>query len=72
MKLIKINGVWYKVLMMSGGYSYLSGVFDVNNNVKKSGVLWEMGPHFYSDEFWYGGIMSSCVNLIRYFKKSKL
>lgn len=65
LKLKRIHGKIYNVLGLYGGNIYLGNPYDVNNDVIKKGVIWEMQP-FHKDVpmtkilYFY---------LIRYFKK---
>jgi hypothetical protein len=48
LKLMKVNGKIYNVIGLYGGNIYLGNPYDVNNDVVKNGVIWEMQP-FYND-----------------------
>ena len=64
-KIIKVEGKWYIILGMYGGRCYLGNLFDLNNEVVKRGVIWEMQPFFYQHEFWYGKLFQKIVCSIR-------
>lgn len=71
MKYIKVNGIIYNqiVTTMYGSYVYLGKATDVNNDVVKEGVIWEMQPFYYESEF--SKVDKLCViyyNIVRFFK----
>lgn len=66
MKLIKIQGKLYNLLGMYGGKVYVSKLFDVNNNVVKKGIIWEMQPFYWDKDINY--LLKSFIYIIRYFK----
>lgn len=68
LKLMKVEGKIYNILGLYGGYIYLGNPNDVNNDVVKSGVIWEMQP-FYGD---VPKINYLYFSLARYFKKMYL
>jgi hypothetical protein len=44
LKLIKVQGTTYSILGLYSGYIYLGNPYNVNNNVVRDGVIWEMQP----------------------------
>lgn len=64
-KIIKVQGKWYNLLGMWGGQCYLGNLTDMDNEVEKSGIIWEMQPFFYEDEVWYGKYIKNLYNIIR-------
>jgi hypothetical protein len=65
LKLIKIQGKIYNVIGLYDGYIYLGNPYDVNNDVVKNRVIWEMQP-------FYDGVpkITNCYFFyIRFFKK---
>lgn len=70
-ELINIQGKWYHLLGMYGGVAYLSDLFDIGNEVCKSGVIWEMQPFFYQNEKWYGNILQKIIGQIRNLKEKR-
>ena len=66
--IIKVQGKLYRLLLMSGGRAYLSGLFDLDNEVKREGVIWLMTPVLYQNELWYGDMLKWCVGIIRKIK----
>jgi hypothetical protein len=49
MEFIKVQNKLYTVLGMYGGYAYLGLPLDVNNDVVKNGVIWEMQPFYWEN-----------------------
>lgn len=69
MRYIKVEGIIYTQLGMYGGKVHLGKTTDVNNEVVKDGVIWEMQPFLYESEF--SKLDKLCViyyNIIRFFK----
>jgi hypothetical protein len=54
---------------MYGGVFYVSNVFDIDNNVVDSGIIWENQPFYYASELWYGGFITFFISCIRFFIK---
>lgn len=69
-KIINIEGKWYILLGMYGGQFYATKLFDINNEVAKSGVIWFNQPFFYEHERWYGFILKKIVKYGRVFKQA--
>ena len=46
LELIKVQGKIYNILGVYGGHIHLGNQNDVNNEVTKKGVIWEMQPFF--------------------------
>jgi len=67
--LINIDGKWYILLGMYGGQFYTTNLFDINNDVAKSGVIWFNQPFFYDHEKWYGFIIKKFVKYGRVLKQ---
>lgn len=44
LELINLQGKTYSILRIYGGYVYLGNPYDVNNEVVKEGIIWEMQP----------------------------
>jgi hypothetical protein len=65
LKLIKVQGKIYSQLGLYGGRIYLGNPYNVNNDVVKDGVIWEMQPFFEKVPFY----IYFYFNFIRYFKK---
>ena len=66
MKYVWIQGKYYSQLGLYGGKIYLGKPTDVNNEVVKSGVIWEMQPFFCNEEV--SKIVKHYFNIIRFFK----
>lgn len=65
MKLIKINGKLYREMLMSNGTTYCAELFDVNNEVAFSGVIWNNQPFEYVENF----LLKTLIYVVNYFKK---
>lgn len=65
LKLIRVENKIYSELSLTGGHVSLGNPFDVNNEVVKQGVIWEMQPFFDKIPFY----IYCYINFIRYFKK---
>ncbi|OYX82451.1 MAG: hypothetical protein B7Y83_14725 [Flavobacteriales bacterium 32-34-25] len=44
LNLMKVGNKTYLILGLYGGYVYLGNPYDINNEVIKEGVIWEMQP----------------------------
>ncbi len=64
LKLIKVQGKIYSIVGIYGGYIHLGNPYDVNNEVIKEGVIWEMQP-FYEE---LPQIINLYYSFIRFFK----
>lgn len=51
-KFITVNGEHYTLLGMYSGIAHLGKPLDVNNNIIKSGIIWEMGGWKYGIPFF--------------------
>ena len=68
-KLINIQGTWYILLLMSGGYAHVSNLLDIYNESARPKVhIWDNQPFFFQNEVWYGGILQRMVYVTRWFK----
>lgn len=67
MRLIEIQGVLYNQLGMYGGKVYLGKPLDVNNEVVKAGIIWEMQP--FKDEKEINTLIKTFVYVVRYFSR---
>ena len=67
--LINIDEKWYILLGMYEGQFYATNLFDINNKVTKSGVIWFNQPFYYDYEKWYGPIIRKIVKYIRVLKQ---
>ena len=52
MKYIEVQGVIYTELGCYGGNIHLGRKFDLNNEVVKTGVIWEMQPWKYKSKLY--------------------
>lgn len=68
-QIINIQGQWYNLLGMWGGRCYVSKLDDIDNEVYKSGVVWEMQPFILENEIWYSSIIKTYYNVIRLYLK---
>ena len=64
LKLIKVQGKTYSIVGIYGGYIHLGNPYDVNNEVIKEGVIWEMQPFFEKTP----KIINLYYTFIRFFK----
>ena len=64
-ELIKVQGKIYNVLGIYGGHIHLGNPYDVNNEVIKKGVIWEMQPFFEN----ISQLVYLYFSLTRFFKK---
>lgn len=64
-KFIKIQGRYYTILSLHGGYICLGHPTDVNNDIVKRGIIWEMSPFSYPSKF---NIYVITYRFIRFFK----
>jgi hypothetical protein len=70
MEFIKVQNKLYTVLGMYGGYAYLGLPLDVNNDVVKNGVIWEMQPFYWENSISHPDkIKILYFKIIRFFKK---
>jgi len=67
--IINIQGKWYHLLLSSWGKVYLSKLLDIDNEVEKEGIVWNMQPFFYQNEVWYGGLFRFFIMIVRIIKK---
>ena len=64
-KLINIENKWYLLLGMYGGSFYAGGLYDLNNDLKLSGIIWERESFFYGHDKWYGLLYGRFVYMVR-------
>ena len=67
-KIIKIEGVWYHLFDFDGGVVYAGKIYDLDNEVEKSGVIWYFDSFYEQHEFWYGVILLKWYKFIRTIK----
>jgi len=69
MTYIKVQGTIYNQIGMYGGNVHLGKATDVNNDVVKEGVIWEMQPFLNENEFSkVDKVKLIYYNIIRFFK----
>lgn len=68
-KLINIQGKWYILLGMFSGRYYVCNLFDINNELVYTGIIWYKQPFFYNNDVWYGGMFYKVVKLTRIIKQ---
>ncbi len=69
-KYIEVQGKNYVLLGMYGGNAHLGLLYDLNNDVYRSGVIWYMQPFEYKSKF-FTWRMNLARTIIEYCIKSK-
>jgi len=64
MKTININGKYYTLLSLQGGFVHCGQLFDLGNDSILSGLIYELGSWYYPPDW-----ISLSVNFIRHIKR---